>query len=205
MQMLRQSFLIRYQTYQLTVRLGDHHLYKTDDDAKPEEFKVVEVKQHPHFQRHGFFNDIGIIKLNKKVKYGDYIRPICLPNVEERSKDLAGYMATVLGWGTLYYGGPGSGVLQQVSMPIWDNKDCDKRYFQPINQGFLCAGYTEGGKDACQGDSGSPLMVADPNRRWTIYGVVSFGNRCAQPGYPGVYTRVSEYHTWVESNSVVTT
>ena len=140
----------RYLPEQLTVRLGDHHLYRSDDDAKPREFKVSTVIQHPQFKRHGFFNDIGIIKLKQKVDYDDYVQPICLPTVQERTKDLTGYMSTVLGWGTLYYGGPGSGALQKVSMPIWDNKDCDKRYFQPIEKGFLCAGYSEGGKDACQ-------------------------------------------------------
>lgn len=131
------------------MRLGDNHLYKDDEGSTPQEFKVVEARHHPNFQRHGFFNDIGLIKLKDKVKYNEQISPICLP-FEDRDKNLAGYMATVLGWGTLYYGGPGSGILQQVSMPIWDNNECDKKYFQPINDGFLCAGYSEGGKDACQ-------------------------------------------------------
>ncbi|XP_053206823.1 proclotting enzyme-like isoform X2 [Panonychus citri] len=165
----------KYVTQQLTIRLGDNHLYRDDDGAVPQEFKG-------------------------RARMDDFVRPICLPLGESRTKDLKGYMATVLGWGTLYYGGPGSGVLQQVSMPIWDNQDCDKKYFQPINKNFLCAGYLSGGKDACQGDSGSPLMVSDPNLKWTIYGVVSFGNRCAQPGYPGVYTRVTEYLEWIGEN-----
>ncbi|CAG2109200.1 unnamed protein product, partial [Medioppia subpectinata] len=161
-----------YNANQITIRLGEHHLYRDDDFSKPIEMKVLDVKQHSKFQRHGFFNDIGLIRLKDKVVYSSAVSPICLPNAIERSKDLVGYMATVIGWGTVQYGGPGSGVLQQVSIPIWDNNECDKRYFQPINKNFLCAGYVEGGKDACQGDSGSPLMVSDLNRKWTLYGVV---------------------------------
>lgn len=141
---------LRYVTQQLTIRLGDNHLYRDDDGAVPQEFKVRSISQHPNFQRHGFFNDIGLIRIQGRARIDDFVRPICLPLGESRTKDLKGYMATVLGWGTLYYGGPGSGILQQVSMPIWDNQDCDKKYFQPINKNFLCAGYLSGGKDACQ-------------------------------------------------------
>ena len=81
---LHTSFL-RYQVDQLTVRLGDHHLYKSDD-AQPREYQVAIVKQHPLFQRHGFFNDIGLIKLKEPVSYNDYMRPICLPTSQERSR-----------------------------------------------------------------------------------------------------------------------
>lgn len=153
---------MRYPEAQLTVRLGDHHLYKTDDGAEPKEYNVKSILQHPHFRRHGFFNDIGIMTLTEDAIFTDFIQPICLPEKKDLKKDLKGYMATILGWGTLYYGGPGSGSLQQVSMPIWENSECDKRYFQPIEKGFLCAGFTEGGKDACQ-VSDILLSITMPN------------------------------------------
>ena len=165
------------------------------------EYKVANIKQHPKFQRHGFYNDIGLIELKSDVEFDDLVSPICLPTEHDLKRDLSGYMATVLGWGTLSYGGLGSKLLQQVTMPVWNNKDCDDRYLQHIGKTFLCAGFLTGGKDACQGDSGGPLMVSDNLGRWTLHGVVSFGKTCAQAGYPGVYTRVTEYLDWIRDNT----
>ncbi|MED6234256.1 hypothetical protein ATANTOWER_025483, partial [Ataeniobius toweri] len=63
---------------------------------------------------------------------------------------------------------------------------------------MLCAGLLEGGKDSCQGDSGSP-MVSKQGGRWIQAGIVSFGEGCAEPNFPGVYTRVSQYENWINS------
>lgn len=36
---------------------------------------------------------------------------------------------------------------------------------------------------------------------WIQLGIVSFGNKCGEPSYPGVYTRVSEYMEWIRENT----
>lgn len=40
--------------------------------------------------------------------------------------------------------------LQCVEVPILSNKDCEPSYPGMITERMVCAGYLEGGKDACQ-------------------------------------------------------
>ncbi|XP_058055761.1 serine proteinase stubble [Anopheles bellator] len=186
---------------QFTVRLGDIDLSTDGEPSAPATYKVTEVRAHPRFSRVGFYNDVALLVLDKPVRKSKYVIPVCLPGPNLPSKErLAGRRATVVGWGTTYYGGKESTKQQQATLPVWRNEDCNRAYFQPITDNFVCAGFSEGGVDACQGDSGGPLMML-VEARWTQVGVVSFGNKCGEPGYPGVYTRISEYMDWIRENT----
>ncbi|XP_033327098.2 proclotting enzyme [Megalopta genalis] len=184
---------------QFTVRLGDIDLERDDEPSAPETYTVKQIHAHPKFSRVGFYNDIAVLELTKPVRKSPYVIPICLPQSRYRNERFTGARPTVVGWGTTYYGGKESTVQRQAVLPVWRNEDCNSAYFQPITSNFLCAGYRQGGKDACQGDSGGPLMLR-ADGRWIQIGIVSFGNKCGEPGYPGVYTRVTEYTDWIKNN-----
>jgi len=53
--------------------------------------------------------------------------------------------------------------------------------------------------DTCQGDSGGPLM-AFVNNTWVLAGLTSSGHGCAEAGYPGIYTRVSSFISFIDAN-----
>ena len=52
--------------------------------------------------------------------------------------------------------------LQEVEVPLITTNRCRKRaIFSPsynITNDMFCAGFDRGGRDACSGDSGGPLM-----------------------------------------------
>lgn len=189
---------------QLSVRLGDHDLFSSDDGTQPMDIAVVSVIRHQQFQRRTFLNDIALLKLESSVEFTNHIQPICLPyDPPVLTQDLQGKKGFVAGWGTTSFDGPSSPVVRQVQLPIWNQRECRNAYRREINitNAYLCAGLEGGGKDACQGDSGGPFVLpVNPANRFHLIGIVSFGKQCAEPGFPGVYTNVRQYLTWITQN-----
>ena len=64
---------------------------------------------------------------------------------------------------------------------------------QKIDDDMIMAGYPDGGYDSCQGDSGGPHILTTNDGKSIQTGIVSWGEGCALPNRPGVYTRVSVY------------
>ena len=96
------------------------------------------------------------------------------------------------GWGSTSEGGYMSTSLKYTGVEVVSNAECNRSYQGAIKATNVCA-YRRS-TDACQGDSGGPLYAYDrANEELILVGVVSFGNGCARPGFPGVYTRVSSY------------
>jgi secreted trypsin-like serine protease len=65
-----------------------------------------------------------------------------------------------------------------------------------IRGSMICAGFPQGGKDSCNGDSGGPMMVLREGK-YTQVGIVSFGIGCAQPNQYGVYARIEFALPWI--------
>ena len=91
-----------------------------------------------------------------------------------------------------------------VRLPILNNENCQDMFNKAghkkeIKPTFICAGYTNGGKDSCEGDSGGPLMIQRSNGHWVLVGTVSHGIKCAEPNLPGVYMRTSAYLLWIQN------
>nr|CAD7264471.1 unnamed protein product [Timema shepardi] len=98
--------------------------------------------------------------------------------------------------------GPLPSVLQEVSVPVINNTVCETMYrsagyIEHIPEIFICAGWRKGGFDSCEGDSGGPMVIQRPDKRWLLAGVISWGIGCAEPNQPGVYTRISEFRDWI--------
>lgn len=190
------------------IRLGDLDLFSDADGSEPIEIRVTSVTPHKEFNPSNFHNDIAIMKLASPVTFNRFIQPLCLPLEKDLSSDFQGTLATLVGWGTVGFNEAASPVLQYVMLPVQSQEVCLRSYrpfrnTHPIIKSQMCAGFMKGGKDACQGDSGGPLMWLDETRDdgpWIAVGVVSYGLRCAEPGFPGIYTRVTAFINWIHEH-----
>ncbi|XP_026758720.2 uncharacterized protein LOC113518140 isoform X2 [Galleria mellonella] len=162
--------------------------------------RIRQIVLHPRYAPQGFRNDIAMLRMDPILLHAR-LRPACLPPL--RAQPPAGQHCTVVGWGQLYeHERVFPDTLQEVELPVISTAECRRRTrllpLYRVTEDMFCAGYERGGRDACLGDSGGPLMCQESDR-WYIYGVTSNGYGCARANRPGVYTKVSNYIEWIDN------
>jgi len=183
---------------QITVRLGEHRI-STTGETQVVTRSVSRKIEHPNYSDSNLVNDIALLRLSSPVTVSATVLPVCMP---PKNPTYANKVATATGWGTTSSGGSSSDTLKEVEVKVLSNSACQSgtgRYGSAIRDTMLCAGST--GKDSCQGDSGGPLVFKDGGGNYDQIGVVSWGYGCGAAGYPGVYTRVNKYLSWIKSNT----
>jgi hypothetical protein len=77
---------------------------------------------HEAYDNKTFQNDIAILKTSQPVKFSESVQPISLPT--SHGINYVNEIATVTGWGTIYFGGPISPKL----------KGKQHTFFREVNQ-----------------------------------------------------------------------
>jgi len=183
------------------VKTGVFDESQTNEDGEVVH-QVKSIHLHPKYKPNPDPQwDISLIEMVEDITMGDHVQPICIPNTGTDTSFIAEpNTAWGTGWGTTKEGGNISKKLRQVNVPYVSYDTCTKEYGKDIQQDIMvCAGVQ--GKDTCQGDSGGPLQQQTPNGYWFQYGITSFGEGCAEKGYPGIYSRASAYCDFIANTT----
>lgn len=179
----------------IQVRLGTNNRNKSVGQV----IQVSNQVKHSKFDDFTLDYDVAVLTLSSPVKLSDNVNVINIPQPCSSLSCITGLakpntLVRVVGWGiTSSDENSISADLKQVDVPIVSNTLCKKIMFDVTNR-MICAGFLKGGKDACFGDSGSPLFTYIPSAKAGLQaGITSWGDeKCGQPNSYGVYTRISD-------------
>ncbi|MFF3872285.1 S1 family peptidase [Streptomyces sp. NPDC001978] len=151
--------------------------------------RVSKIWINPGYTDANNGDDVAVLTLSTSMPYttASYV------SSSQTSVYAAGTTARILGWGTTSESGSSSNQLRTATVPIVSDSGCRSSYGSDFVQSdMVCAGYSSGGVDTCQGDSGGPLLIGG-----VLAGITSWGEGCAEAGYPGIYTRLTTFSNLV--------
>ncbi|XP_005639872.1 mannan-binding lectin serine protease 1 isoform X6 [Canis lupus familiaris] len=190
---LHDSDLLRPSDFK--VIMGKH--WRRRSDGNEQHLRVKRIFLHPLYDPNTFENDVALVELLESPVLNDFVMPICLP--EEPPEE--GAIVIVSGWGKQFLQRFPE-TLMEIEIPIVDHHTCQEAYAplrKKVTRDMICAGEKEGGKDACAGDSGGPMVTLDRERgQWYLVGTVSWGEDCGKKDRYGVYSYIYHNKDWIQ-------
>ncbi|XP_075987158.1 trypsin CFT-1-like isoform X2 [Anticarsia gemmatalis] len=161
---------------------------------------------HPSYGTPARDHDVAVMLLSSRVTLNARVQTAYIPLFGATLPNNSSVVT--VGWGRTNVNIPSaSSVLNEVTIRTVNRTVCAERYLYlqqitgdpyPITDNMICAGLLDiGGADACQGDSGGPLIY-----NGIVVGITSWGFSCAEPRFPGVYTKVSQFTSWINGTVI---
>ncbi|CAH1722181.1 unnamed protein product [Chironomus riparius] len=146
--------------------------------------KIIHAEQffiHPQYNAPTYAFDVAVVRTIEDLS-GDHMSPIRLIGFNTMLP--AGLVGSIAGWGVTSSGSLSIN-LQQLDLPIWNQRDCSERWSQRVNLNKFCAGGTAG-FDSCNGDSGGPMVVNGMQ-----VGIISAGATDCGIAFPSLFVNIT--------------
>ncbi|CAG9863677.1 unnamed protein product [Phyllotreta striolata] len=161
---------------------------------------------HPSINK--FYNDIGLVEVDRPFDLNPYLRPACLYT----QHDIPQKTILASSWDMIKFD---NNKMLKITLDIFSTTECNTFYEPFINRknsnvfkgiddaSMICAG-TRTIRDSCIGISGYPLMLFHPVTEsvkcmYDVIAITAFGASCsANTIIPTVYQRMSNYIEWIE-------
>ena len=189
---LTAAHCVHWQSEKLFVAQG---LSSTEQMNDSNARKVKAVVVHEDYDPNAMTNDIALLFLEDSGVSNS--NPIPMGT---ESSFVDGNPLKVIGFGnTSSFGYLYIDQLMEVEIPSISVSHCQQLLPESdISEKQICTQLSGGSIDSCQGDSGGPLFT-EKDGEFVLEGIVSWGYGCAQKDLPGVYVRVSQYRSWIDS------
>ncbi|XP_077339825.1 chymotrypsin-like elastase family member 1 [Lithobates pipiens] len=188
----------RVATYRVV--LGEHNL--SANDGTEQVISVSAKRIHASWNTNNVAAgyDIAVLHLAASATLNSYVKLATLP--ADGTVLANNYNCIISGWGRTTTGGSLPSILQQAPLPVVAHSTCSTSSYwgSTVKTTMVCAG-GNGVQAGCNGDSGGPLNCA-VGGGYQVHGVTSFVSSLGCNAYlkPTVFTRVSAYISWINSN-----
>ncbi|KAL3934079.1 MAG: hypothetical protein SGARI_003545 [Bacillariaceae sp.] len=188
--------------------VGSYWLNATTSSSLAEKKKVS-----PENGGSGTFYKLGVLLPHPRHREPDndvMLVQLRHANIQEpyeinRQRDFpqVGNPVGLVGFGITKEEGELSPVLKEATVDVYDFDLCYKTFHKEMDLKLqddlvLCTGTEEGGRDGCDSDSGTPLLVGN-----TVVAVTNDGVGCGRPNVPAYNARVSAHADWIDESLCV--
>ncbi|XP_056311085.1 ovochymase-1 [Danio aesculapii] len=159
---------------------------------------VESVQSLPNNGSYPPISDLSMIHLSVPARIGPLIFPVCITDKDDELVNGDSSSCVTTGWGqrkaTLDLQPE---ILHMARVKPLSEETCRTGWGNGFNTHSLLCTHAAA-STSCLGDSGAPLLCAK-NGIYHLVGLTTWGSKKCQPKKPAVFTRVSAYHSWIQT------